>query len=70
MWLNEKLIELNIVNKNYLITSDNASNLFAAFKNNRIPYICHCLNLAIQSAINDSIDENTAMYIPEFKNFL
>jgi hypothetical protein len=53
-----------------LITSDNASNLVAAFKNNWIPCICHCLNLAIQSAINDSIDENIAMYIPEFKNFV
>ncbi len=56
-----KLSEFKI-NKKYLIISDNASNLVAAFRRNRIPCICHSINLTIQSAVNELVKEKSEKF--------
>jgi hypothetical protein len=70
LWFNEKICQLKIESKKYLVVSDNASNLVAAFGDKRIACICHCINLAIQSAINDLIDKNSEKFSSEFANFV
>jgi hypothetical protein len=66
---NNKLSELKI-NKKYLIVSDNASNLVTVFFQNRIPCICHSINLTIQSAVNELIKEKSENFCAEFHEFL
>jgi hypothetical protein len=69
IWFNNKLSELKI-NKKYLIVSDNASNLVTAFCQNRIPCICHSINLTIQSAVNELINEKSENFCVEFHEIL
>ena len=69
IWFTNKLSELKI-DKKYLIVSDNASNLVSAFRENRIPCICHSINLAIQSAVNELFNENSEHFCSEFQKKL